>query len=198
MMFDPKTHIHTNKHAMNIFFLSINPRAAARALCDRHVIKMILEVCQLLWCAHHITGDVSDVPGEIKVFKKTHENHPMAIWVRKSKQNYMWAADHALEMCFEYTKRYGKKHSCEDAVRWLRENVPRCDCAREYGPATVISEKDFPNGCSPVPLAITNSSHIVRDVDGKVSLVFSYLDYYKRDKSKKTWFTYKFTKNPFI
>lgn len=184
------------EHTMNIFFLSTNYRAAARALCDRHVVKMILEVCQLLWCAHHITGDTSIVPEEIKVFKQTHVKHPMAIWVRKAKENYTWAALHALEMCFEYTRRYKKKHSCEAALRWLKDNVPACDCEQEYGADTVLSEVDFPDGCSPVPLAITNKAHVVR-VGGKISLVFSYLDYYKRDKSKKTWFTYNFTQNPF-
>lgn len=182
---------------MNIFFLSVNYRAAARALCDRHVVKMILEVCQLLWCAYHITGDIDSVPSEIKIFKKTHTNHPMAIWVRKSEANFQWAAKHALEMCFEYTRRYGKVHSCESAICWLAEHPPRCDCTQEYGSATILSEKDYPEGCTPAPLAITDHSHIIRDEDGKISLVFSYLDYYKRDKSKKTWFTYKFTKNPF-
>ena len=37
---------------MNIFILSINPKEAAQAHGDKHVIKMILESCQMLYSAH--------------------------------------------------------------------------------------------------------------------------------------------------
>jgi len=33
---------------MNIFYLHRDPHEAARLQCDRHVVKMILEYCQLL------------------------------------------------------------------------------------------------------------------------------------------------------
>lgn len=32
---------------MNLFFLSLDPRAAAQMQCDKHVVKMILEVAPL-------------------------------------------------------------------------------------------------------------------------------------------------------
>ena len=40
---------------MNIFILSINPKEAAQAHGDKHVIKMILESCQMLYSAHWTT-----------------------------------------------------------------------------------------------------------------------------------------------
>jgi len=37
---------------MNLFILSTDPVQAAQAHCDKHVIKMILETCQMLYTAH--------------------------------------------------------------------------------------------------------------------------------------------------
>lgn len=52
---------------VNIFFLDYDPAAAARAHCDKHVVKMILETAQLLSTAWHVHHNVpSDEPGHIK------------------------------------------------------------------------------------------------------------------------------------
>jgi hypothetical protein len=37
---------------MNLFILSSNPTEAAEAHADKHVVKMILEACQMLYSAH--------------------------------------------------------------------------------------------------------------------------------------------------
>ena len=47
---------------------------------------MILETAQLLCTAHHELGTSIEIP-----YKATHKNHPSAIWVRDSAENYMWA-----------------------------------------------------------------------------------------------------------
>ena len=39
---------------MNIFYTDSDPVKAAQSLVDRHVIKMILETCQLLCTAHRV------------------------------------------------------------------------------------------------------------------------------------------------
>jgi hypothetical protein len=39
---------------MNIFVLSVDPKEAAKAHGDKHVVKMILEACQMLYTAHWI------------------------------------------------------------------------------------------------------------------------------------------------
>jgi len=41
---------------VNIFYLDSDPAAAARAHCDRHVVKMILETAQLLSTAWHVVA----------------------------------------------------------------------------------------------------------------------------------------------
>ena len=48
---------------MNIFYLDRDPRIAAQMMCDKHVVKMILESAQMLSTAKNITHDnFSDPP----------------------------------------------------------------------------------------------------------------------------------------
>lgn len=101
---------------MNIFVLSFNPRIAAEHHCDKHVVKMILETAQLLYTAHDVLP-----PGG---YKKTHLNHPCAIWTRESQDNYMWLCELGRELCKEYTYRYGKIHKTQAHIEWLSANVP--------------------------------------------------------------------------
>lgn len=102
---------------MNIFFVHIDPREAARMLCDKHICKMILESVQMLSTAH--------TEGEAPYgCIKSHINHPCTKWARASVGNYEWLCDHLDEMCKEYTKRYSKVHKMQDASDWLRRNYP--------------------------------------------------------------------------
>ena len=41
-----------NSNHMNLFILYPEPKAAAQAHADKHVVKMILEACQMLYTAH--------------------------------------------------------------------------------------------------------------------------------------------------
>lgn len=92
---------------MNLFKLHENPVIASTLMCDRHVIKMILETAQLLSTAHYV------LDGSSPAYKPTHKNHPSAVWVRESINNYMWAYEHLEALCDEYTHRYGKVHKTE-------------------------------------------------------------------------------------
>ena len=60
------------------------------------------------------------------LYSATHINHPSAIWVRQSLSNYMWLSHLLVELCHEYTYRYGKVHKCESIglVKCLLNNVP--------------------------------------------------------------------------
>jgi len=104
---------------MNIFVLDENTLSCARMHNDRHVVKMILETAQLLCSAHHSTGS-----GAEYMYRLTHANHPCAKWVRESRQNYEWLADLGLELCREYTHRYGKVHRTQPMIERLRLDVP--------------------------------------------------------------------------
>lgn len=106
---------------MNIFLLSTDPREAAEAHCDKHVVKMILETAQLLYCAHWVV-DPESVP--IGGYRKTHPNHPCAIWTRESRENYRWLCELGIYLCKEYTFRYGKIHKTQEHITWLAEHMP--------------------------------------------------------------------------
>lgn len=76
---------------------------------------MIVETAQLLCTAHRIIG--SDVEG---LYRSTHKNHPCAVWVRESAENYKWALKLLEELCIEYTFRYGKIHKTSSLIEKLR------------------------------------------------------------------------------
>ena len=101
---------------MNIFITNICPVKSAQNLDDKRVIKMILESAQLLSTAiRYFNIEHKDL------YKSTHVNHPSSVWVRQSKQNYMWTFNHYMALCNEYTNRYGKVHKSESLKYLLKE-----------------------------------------------------------------------------
>ena len=94
---------------MNIFYVDHSPLIAAQSLCDKHVVKMTLETAQLLSTAHHLLPSTVD---KSEIYRKTHENHPSAVWVREGKGNYLWLLHHFYGLLNEYKHRYGKVHAC--------------------------------------------------------------------------------------
>ena len=102
---------------MNIFYLDSDPVVCARYHNDKHVVKMIVESCQLLSTAHHVLDDSIPTYHEKKeiIYKATHKNHPSGIWTRESAKNYKWLWQLTKALCAEYTHRYGKIHKCESS-----------------------------------------------------------------------------------
>lgn len=94
---------------MNIFYLHEDPYTSAKAMTNKHVVKMILESAQMLSTAHHVL-DKDQVRNKDKLYKPTHQNHPSSVWVRQSKEHYMWLYKHFIALSTEYTKRYDKTH----------------------------------------------------------------------------------------
>ena len=95
---------------MNIFVVDENPVAAARQLCNRHIIKMPLETAQIMCAVLHRHGK------EDTIYKPTHAKHPSVLWAGDSRNNFIWLAQHGMELCREYTRRYGKTHKCEAVI----------------------------------------------------------------------------------
>ena len=109
---------------MNIFFLDYDVKKCAKYHVDKHVVKMILETAQLLCGVHHVTAhdtahDTAHVP-----YKLSHKNHPCSIWSRESLSNYLYLCELGLELCNEYTYRYGKRHKSQDVIEWCLVNRP--------------------------------------------------------------------------
>lgn len=100
---------------MNIFFLSRDPKQAARYHCDRHVTAMVREYAQLMSTAHVLAGSaVQNAEGKWTnevgpLWAPTHSQHPCALWVRSSALHYRWLYHLWLHVLYEYEYRYGSK-----------------------------------------------------------------------------------------
>ena len=142
---------------MNIFVLHPNPRKCAQMHCDKHVVKMILEHCQLMYTAIHELAPEHLPDG---AYKKTHVNHPCAKWVRASKHNFVWLLLLTYWLCQEKKYRYGgKRHKCEDHLRPLLQA-----CKNIHWPKITFT-----------PWAIANPYKHMKPID-------SYRHYYLNDK----------------
>lgn len=127
---------------MNIFLLDSNIRKSAQAHADKHVVKMILEACQLLYTAYWIaeypdlleersairfagkqkklkvppsllTAPRSKTRPDEPGFRPVHAHHPCAKWVRETAGNYLYCAKLAYELAQEFRFRYPKKGAHE-------------------------------------------------------------------------------------
>jgi hypothetical protein len=99
---------------MNIFVLDMDMVKNAQYHCDKHIVKMPVESAQLLCSAFYFTDYIPN-----GIYKLTHANHPCSKWVRQSLSNWLWLHDMSLELCYEYTYRYGKVHKCELVIKSL-------------------------------------------------------------------------------
>lgn len=128
---------------MNIFYLSNKPKLCAKYHVDKHCVKMILEYAQLLSTAHRVLDGTQTIEVvnnrkrkrwtldnpllDSVLYKATHVNHPSAVWVRQSSENYMWLAQLLWDLSDEYTYRYGKVHKCMNSglIQYLFDSIPK-------------------------------------------------------------------------
>lgn len=167
---------------MNIFAVHTDPIIAAQSLCDRHVVKMVLETAQLLSTAHRIidgtktdaktkTGRncsrwiLADERNDI-LYHATHTNHPSAVWCRETFSNYNWLYKHFHGLLNEYTHRYDRVHKCAALTFSLRFTPTRISLGE----------------MTPVALAMPDQYKVETD------WVQSYRNYYKDGKAHlHTW-----------
>lgn len=101
---------------MNLFLLAGMIDECAAAHCNKHCIKMILELTQMLYTAWWFGRDQFPLPELDPLpndpYKATHINHPVSIWVRADPTHYNWTLELAFALCKEYYQRYGKMHAC--------------------------------------------------------------------------------------
>lgn len=160
---------------MNIFYLDSSPSIAAKAMTDKHVVKMILESAQLLCTAHRVLDGepmiqlstngrkltrYSHPTLDDVLYKSTHINHPSGVWVRESQENYEWLYKHFLALCEEYTSRYNKVHATYSRLASVLSIAP-------------VSLVCFP--FTPMKLAMPKPYHLPDPVE-------SYRLYYEAEK----------------
>lgn len=109
---------------MNIFYTDRNPVIAARQLPDKLAVKMPVEACQMLVSAckrHGIEPNVITKAGTIH--KGGYHKHPSTVWAGDTLSNAAWTLAWGLELCAEYTKRYGKTHFAEGQLNTLAASL---------------------------------------------------------------------------
>ena len=80
------------------FYLDINPKLCAQYYCNKHIIKIPIEIGQILSKVHY----------ELKsnIVKNTLGPYT---WIKESLDNYIWACHLGLELINEYKFRYNKE-----------------------------------------------------------------------------------------
>ena len=166
---------------MNIFVLDLDPAKCAKYHCDKHLVKMITEHNQILGSiAYTARGTLrkKDITPEFveKHFQRFprkldnesphpygigYVNHPCTKWAANSFDNYIWLCTLNLKMCYEYTKRYGRKHAGEAITIWYLANAP------------IIEQK----GMTPFAQAMPDECK-------NVDTVTAYRDYYVKHKKE--------------
>jgi hypothetical protein len=137
---------------MNLFFLQYTAVQCASVQADVHVVKMILETMQMLCTALHYSRSPLVFPFEL--YKPTHANHPSTKWVRHSLTHFLWAVEHGIALCEEYTRRYKKRHKCHDLYLVLKDLRPHFE---ELNFDThKITRTDIPFGLDFIVLAIAD------------------------------------------
>ena len=115
---------------MNLFILSLIQKEVAEYMMDKHISKIILEAVQMLCSAKRLL-DPEDEDTNAKIYKLAHKNHPVTIWCRKSKANYVWTLDLIEEMHNEWRFRYNhpvtKFHQSYQIAMYLKESMPTDD-----------------------------------------------------------------------
>lgn len=166
----------------------MNPVIAAQEQCNKHVVKMPVESCQMLSIAHRmLDGAMTKGPSKsgkttVKhwihpdknldevLYKVAHAGHPCTIWTMKSSENYMWHYRHFVALCEEYTFRYGRVHSSDEKLREILKTPP----------------KNIPQGpLTPHPLAMQSNPECMNPND----IVGSYRAFYKtkQERFKMIW-----------
>ena len=149
---------------MNIFVLSHDPVEAAQMLCDKHSIKMVVELYQQLGSAlrrHGATDEQMPLTSKGTPLRGGYHHHPCTQFCGDSRSNFEWAVEHAIALAEEYTYRYGKTHACEAGIRQMADMADM-----------------IPAG------AMTAFAQAMPDEYRNHSAVDAYRDYYYYDKRK--------------
>lgn len=119
---------------MNLFVLDHDHDKNAEYHVDKHVVKMILEACEMMCMAHWVTEFLGFIPRKLEkeeyqevvakiarfktdlpedrpipyIGRPAHLNHVSTIWVRSSRENYAWTYNYASSLEFERKFRFPK------------------------------------------------------------------------------------------
>ena len=94
---------------VNFFYLDNDPKKCAQYYCNKHIIKIPIEIAQILSKIHHELKsgiDYAKIYKNSLVVKNTLGPY---IWAIQSIDNYIWTCKLGLELINEYKFRYNKE-----------------------------------------------------------------------------------------
>jgi hypothetical protein len=149
------------------------PKEIAEAMMDKHIAKIILEAVQMLCTAKRVV-DPEALENE-QLYKLAHLNHPVTIWCRTTRANFVWTLDLIDEMHKEWKYRYGhpetKVHKSYAVAQLLRNHIPD---------ESAFINPEAGNRMTPFALAMPNE---YKSPDGDA--VASYRAYYMSPEKQK-------------
>lgn len=159
---------------MNIFILGTTPESSARAHCDQHLHKMVLESAQIISTALHLRGWK-----QAWMYKPTHISHPCVQWAASSNHNILWVIELADELRRIREELDCPPHASSEVIKFAQDYL-----AGEVPFASSYLATDF-------ALAMPLHIHARSDID----TVGKYQAYYRwkneqwkaLDKGPMTW-----------
>jgi hypothetical protein len=110
---------------VNFFYLDKDPKKCAKYYCNKHILKIPIEIAQILSKIHYELNskiDYSKIYKNSSVVKNTLGPY---CWIKESLDNYFWASKLGLELINEYKIRYNKtEHKTESILQYLYKNPP--------------------------------------------------------------------------
>ena len=136
---------------MNLFILSWIQREIAEYMMDKHVSKILLEAVQMLCSAKRVLDPEDEETNEC-IYKLAHKNHPVTIWCRTSRANFVWVLDLIDALHSEWKYRYehpaSKMHKSYLVAQLLRKAIPSQDKFAHNGltPFALAMPEEFKTG----------------------------------------------------
>ena len=100
---------------VNFFYLDINPKKCAQYYCNKHIIKIPIEITQILSKVHYELKSNIDYDKIYKNSSVVKNTLGPYIWIKESLDNYIWACNLGLERAkikifdFYFCPYYSKK-----------------------------------------------------------------------------------------
>ncbi len=111
---------------VNFFYLDKDPIKCAKYYCNKHILKIPIEIAQILSKIHHEleTGiNYCKIYKNSQVVKNTLGPY---CWIKQSYDNYIWTTKLGLALINEYKLRYNKDiHKSEPILKYLADNPPK-------------------------------------------------------------------------
>ena len=110
---------------VNFFYLDKDPKICAQYYCNKHIIKIPIEIAQILSKIHYELKSNIDYDKIYKNSSVVKNTLGPYIWIKESLDNYIWACYLGLELINEYKFRYNKQ-TCKTQIiiETLLNNLP--------------------------------------------------------------------------